>query len=61
MSEERAKLVEAIMKRPTQPTLVDAVEVLKFDKIQTVYALLELDGKLRRAWWDRKDSIFWWM
>lgn len=54
--DERLKLVEAIMRHAQQPTLSDAVAVHKFDSLQSVVALLELDGKLRKMYWERRDT-----
>jgi len=56
MNEEREKLVEALMLRYVQPTLPDAVIILKFQKLQSVVDLLELDGQLRKMWWQRRDT-----
>lgn len=47
-------LVEAILKLSRQPTIEDAVAVIKFDTIKTVPALLELHTRLRIMWSDRR-------
>jgi hypothetical protein len=54
--EERAALVEAIIRRSRSPTLEDAVAVLQFEYIKDVSTLFEIDLQLQKAWWEQKDS-----
>lgn len=56
---DREKLVQVILRRHRQPTLEDAVEVLKLSGSRSVDALLRLHGELRKAWWDRLDQSTW--
>lgn len=63
MSDEASeldKLVQVILRRHQQPTIEDAVQVLKLsDSVKSVDGLLRLHDKLRKDWWDRLDQSTW--
>lgn len=51
---ERDELVQAIMKRPSQPTIEDAVALMKWEKIRNVETLFDLHEKLMVLWVDKR-------
>jgi len=51
---ERETLVQAILLKPAQPTLEDAVSLMKFESIRSVSVLFEVYEKLRVMWVDKR-------
>ena len=54
MNSEREKLVQQIVAKSSQPTLDDAVSLMKFEPIRSVNVLFKLHEWLRKIWVDKR-------
>jgi len=56
MDEDRQKYIATLVRKRSQPTLSDAVYLMKYEKVVDVLTLLSLYNRLRSQWHTKKNE-----